>query len=381
MSATPTVSVLLPVRNAAGTIARAVAGVRAQTRTDWELVAVDDGSTDGTRELLRRAAAEDARIRLLEQPPLGLVAVLNAGLAVARGRFIARLDADDECHPGRLAAQAACLEAEPEVGLVSCWVGFGGDRTANAGYALHVDWLNALVTPEQIVLNRFVESPLAHPSVMFRRELVERHGGYRDGDFPEDYELWLRWLEAGVRMAKVPRELLTWHDAPGRLSRTDPRYDPEAFFRVKAGYIAKELARLSAGRPDEGRPRGSELARDPGAAGASTPVGSRASSLPEGRGAGAIARPVWIWGAGRPTRKRAAHLAAHGVTIAGYIDVDVKKTGKVVGGVPVVGPEALPPAGTVFVLGYVSSRGARDLIRAELTRRGYVEGRDFLMCA
>lgn len=334
----PAISVILPVRNAAVTIARAVGSVQAQTRGDWELVVVDDGSTDGTREWLRCAAADDARIRLVEQPAHGLVPALNAGLASAHGRFIARLDADDECHPERLAAQTAWLEANPHTGLVSCLVGYGGDRAANAGYALHVDWLNSLVTSEQIALNRFVESPLAHPSVMFRRELVERHGGYRDGDFPEDYELWLRWLDAGVVMAKVPRELLTWHDAPGRLSRTDPRYDPEAFFRVKAEYVALHLGRSGH-------------------------------------------REVWIWGAGRPTRKRAAHLEAHGLKIAGYIDVDAKKTGKVVAGVPVIGPEALPPPGRIFVLGYVSSRGARELIRAALAGRGYAEGRDFLMCA
>lgn len=333
-----TVSVLLPVRNAVATISRAVANVQAQTHSDWELVVVDDGSTDGTREWLRRAAAADGRIRLVEQPARGLVTALNAGLAAVRGRFIARMDADDECHPERLAAQADWLEANPQTGLVACLVGYGGDRAANAGYALHVDWLNSLVTAEAIALNRFVESPLAHPSVMFRRELVERHGGYRDGDFPEDYELWLRWLDAGVAMAKVPRELLTWHDAPGRLSRTDPRYDPEAFFRVKAEYVARHLGRNGH-------------------------------------------REVWIWGAGRPTRKRAAHLGVHGVRIAGYIDVDAKKTDKLVGGVPVIAPEALPPPGSRLVLGYVSSRGARELIRAELTQRGYAEGRNFLMCA
>jgi glycosyltransferase involved in cell wall biosynthesis len=333
-----TVSVLLPVRNAAATIARAVTSVQAQTHGGWELVVVDDGSTDGTREWLRRAAEADARIRLVEQPARGLVPALNAGLAAARGRFIARLDADDECHPDRLTAQADWLEANPRTGLVSCLVGYGGDRAANTGYALHVDWLNSLGTEEEIALNRFVESPLAHPSVMFRRGLVERHGSYRDGDFPEDYELWLRWLDAGVVMAKVPRELLTWHDAPGRLSRTDPRYDPGAFFRVKAEYLARHLGRNGH-------------------------------------------REVWIWGAGRPTRKRAAHLAAHGVRIAGYIDVDAKKAGKAVGGVPVIAPEALPPPGSRLVLGYVSSRGAREMIRSDLARRGYAEGRDFLMCA
>src|SRR6185436_16591977 len=104
------------------------------------------------------------------------------------------------------------------IGLVGCLVEFGGDRSASEGYALHVDWINALTTPDEIALNRFVESPLAHPSVMFRRELVEKHGGYRAGDFPEDYELWLRWMEAGARMGKVPRVLLTWQDGPGRLS-------------------------------------------------------------------------------------------------------------------------------------------------------------------
>lgn len=353
----------MPVRDAASTVGRAVASLQRQALRDWELVAVDDGSTDGTAAVLRGLAAADPRVRALGRPAGGIVAALNVGLAAAGGEFIARLDADDEAHPDRLAEQVALLRSDPSLGLVACRVGYGGDAVANAGYALHVAWLNSLVTAEEIALNRFVESPLAHPSVMFRRQLVARHGGYRDGDFPEDYELWLRWLEAGVRMAKVPRELLTWHDLPGRLSRTDPRYSPAAFYRMKAEYIAREVARRGGG---EG---GSELARDSG-------YGmSRAGARPQ------PARDVWVWGAGRPTRQRAAHLGAHGVTIAGYIDVDRKKTGRRVGGVPVIPPDQLPPPGRIVVLGYVASRGARDLIRAELVGRGYVEGRDFLMCA
>jgi hypothetical protein len=92
-------------------------------------------------------------------------------------------------------------------------------------------------------------------------------------------------------------------------------------------------------------------------------------------------KELLVWGAGRPTRKRTAHLEAHGVAIAGFIDIDPKKTGRAVGGRPVMSPEELPPPGAAFVLGYVASRGARELIRRELGRRGYVEGRDFLMCA
>ena len=103
-------------------------------------------------------------------------------------------------------------------------------------------WTNGLLTHEEIALARFVESPLAHPSVMFRRSLVERWGGYAEGAFPEDYELWLRWLDAGVRMEKLADPLLIWNDSPTRLSRRDPRYAAEAFYRVKARYLARWLA-------------------------------------------------------------------------------------------------------------------------------------------
>jgi hypothetical protein len=94
-------------------------------------------------------------------------------------------------------------------------------------------------------------------------------------------------------------------------------------------------------------------------------------------------RSVFVWGAGRHTRKRAAHLETHGVTIAGYIDVDAKKTGRGVGGTgaPVLAEGALPTPGKIFVLGYVNTRGARGYVREKLTARGYVEGCDFLMCA
>lgn len=358
----PRVSVVLPVRHAAGTVARAIASIRAQTFPDWELIAVDDGSSDGTREILRALARDEPRLTLIEQDHAGVAAAANAGAAAARGEFIARMDADDVSHPERLAAQVAFLDAVENrgVGVAGCLVEFGGDRAAAEGYARHVDWVNSLVTPDEIALHRFVEAPLANPSVMFRRELVARHGGYRDGEFPEDYELWLRWLDAGVRMAKVPRVLLTWHDAPTRLTRTDARYDPEAFFRVKAPWIANEVRRLGAGRfcdPTSTTQRANERVTAPPC--------------------------VWIWGAGRPARKRAAHLLAHGVSIAGYIDVDAKKTGRGLGGtgLPIIAPEALPPPGDIFVLGYVARRGVREDVRARLRARGYQEGRDFLMCA
>ncbi|MDP2138370.1 MAG: glycosyltransferase [Candidatus Didemnitutus sp.] len=336
----PLVSVVMPVHNAAATVARAVSSVQTQTLRDWELIVVDDGSTDSTREHLLEYSLNDPRLRVVTIDRRGIVAALNAGLAVATGEFVARMDADDESAPPRLAAQARFLQTNGDCGLVGCRVGFGGDRAVSAGYALHIEWINSLLTPREIALNRFVEAPFAHPSVMFRRTLVEDHGGYVEGGFPEDYELWLRWLDAGVPMAKLPEILLTWHDLPGRLSRTDKRYSPEAFYQLKAKWIAEWL------RHDV-----------------------------------VASREIWIWGAGRPTRKRAAHLAEHGIRIAGYLDIDARKTGRDVGGVPVVLPEEMPSAERCFVLSYVGNRGARDYNRNELKAAGRVEGRDFLLCA
>ena len=226
------------------------------------------------------------------------------------------------------------------MGLVACRVEFGGNREAQAGYAAYVDWTNSLLEPEAIALNRFVESPLAHPSVMFRRELVDRFGGYRQGAFPEDYELWLRWLDAGVRMAKLPEVLLTWSDPPGRLSRTDGRYSVRAFYECKLEYLARWLAANNPRHPE-----------------------------------------VIVWGAGRETRKRAELLVRHGIRIVAYVDIDPRKLGQTIHGRPVLREDDLPAPGRGFVVSCVGSRGARDDIRGRLSGRGDVEGVHFILAA
>lgn len=331
----------MPVYNGMPYLAETVACLQAQTMRDFECVVVNDGSVDDTAPFLDATARQDERFRIVHAPHGGIVAALNRGLATVRGELIARMDADDTCTPTRLALQAEFLDQHRDIGLVAACVAYDGDRETNRGFALYVDWSNQLRTPEVIYQQRFVESPLVHPSVMFRRENVTRFGGYRDGPFPEDYELWLRWLEAGIRMAKIPDQVVAWREREDRLTRVHERYTDMAFYRAKALYLARFLAKRNAAQQ----------------------------------------RPLWVWGAGRTTRKRADLLEQFGLPITGYIDINPKKIGQTIHGKPVLAPEDLPDPCRCFVLAYVGSRGARDQIAAFLDARGFVIGRDYLPAA
>ncbi|MBN2499851.1 MAG: glycosyltransferase, partial [Anaerolineales bacterium] len=233
----PAVSILLPCYNAADTLEAALASLRAQTLADFEIVAVDDGSTDDTLAVLEKWAKEDERIHIIRQPHGGIVTALNAGLATCRGEYVARMDADDLSRPERLALQAQFLDTHPEVGVVSSLVSGYPPEAIREGFQIYIEWLNSLVSDEDIRRELFVESPVAHPSVMFRKAAVLAVGGYQDFGWAEDYDLWLRLYLDGVRFGKVPQTLLDWRDQPERLTRRDRRYSLENFIRAKTHYL------------------------------------------------------------------------------------------------------------------------------------------------
>ncbi len=263
------------------------------------------------------------------------MAALNRGLFDARAPFIARMDADDRMQPERLAAQAEGLTADPALGLLATQVRLFPEEHIQAGFREYIRWQNACCDPATISDEIYIESPFAHPSVMFRRTVVQAAGGYRTGIFPEDYDLWLRLAQCGVRMAKLPRVLLDWRDSEGRLSRTDPRCSRQAFDRLRAAY----------------------LARDP-----------RLQT-----------RPLVFWGAGRKTRRRCNLLIEQGFTPIAWVDIDPRKIGNRLQGVPVVPPEWLARDARPFVLSYVTNHGAREDIASTLATMGYRRGMDFLM--
>jgi glycosyltransferase involved in cell wall biosynthesis len=333
----PTVSILMPCYNAQDTLEQALNSLAVQTLGDFEIVAINDGSTDATGRILRAWAAKDERMHILEHGHAGIVIALNAGLAACRAPYVARMDADDFAYPERLARQVAYLEANPDVDLVSCQVeGFPQD-SVRQGFRLYMEWLNALLSDADIRREIFVESPLPHPSVTFRRERVEKLGGYQDHGWAEDYDLWLRLYLDGARFAKLPQILLGWREHPERLTRVDARYSLENFLRAKAYYLA----------------RGPLAGRD----------------------------AVIIWGAGMMGRRLSKQLARQSVPLVAFVDVDPKKISRTRRGLPILAPEGLPewwgryenPA----LLAAVGARGARPLIQAQLQACGLREGTDW----
>lgn len=205
MTRSPAISAVLPVFNAEAYVREAVESILQQTFTDFELIIINDGSTDGSAAILRELAARDPRIVLVERVNDGLVSALNEGIARARADLIARMDADDVAAPERFALQYARMKAAPELGVLGSFIQLM-DKTGSA-IRLGTYPVTSMETA------RFLEEgcPLAHPTVMMRREAVLKAGGYRRiFSHCEDYDLWLRISELGFAIANVPKPLLNY---------------------------------------------------------------------------------------------------------------------------------------------------------------------------
>lgn len=330
----PEISVILPFRNASNTLQRAIESILNQTFKNFELILINDGSDDHPIDILSKY--DDPRIKTIHLPTSGIVFSLNQGINISRGQFIARMDADDYAYPDRLELQRQFLKENREIGVVSGTVTYSGDRNKKMGYALYVDWINSLKTSDQIYLNRFVESPICHPSVMIRRNLFDEYGLYKVGGFPEDYELWLRFMDQGVQFSKVDAVILDWYDDEQRLSRNHMNYDSSAFFEIKTKYFFRWYQKTFEFNP----------------------------------------RPILIWGTGKSVIEKSKYLENYNLEVVGYVDV-IRKKDHNIEGKPVFFYEDIPEG--VFLLSYVSDRKGRQLIHEFLIKNNYEEGKDFYM--
>ena len=251
----PRVSVLIPVYNAAPYLQEAVESILSQTYRDFEVIIVNDGSTDRSGKLLRKMASRDSRILLIDQPNRGIVAALNNGLQRCRGELIARMDADDVSMPERFDRQVAYLDACPEcvgVGSRVLQISPYGDILSSSGQHPDHEWIEA-------ELLKGNGAALIHPTAMFRKQAGEAVGGYQaQFQWVEDLDLFLRLAEIG-RLANLPDVLLHYRQHPDSVSR---KHGHEQHVAVTA--VVKEAHSRRGMRGDEVWRTGRRLAALPG---------------------------------------------------------------------------------------------------------------------
>ena len=215
MNQSPAISVILPVYNAEAYVREAVESILNQTFTDFELIIINDGSTDDSGVILRELAARDARIVLAERPNDGLVSALNEGIKIARAELIARMDADDVAMPERFALQHARMVQEPGLAVLGS---FFNIIDKDGSIIRLYDDLPLTPTEARSAVGGFL---VAHPAVMMRRDAVLKAGGYRKAFcHAEDYDLWLRMSDLGYAIANLPQPLLNWREHGANVSMT-----------------------------------------------------------------------------------------------------------------------------------------------------------------
>jgi GT2 family glycosyltransferase len=239
--AVPAVSVLLPVRDASPWLGASLASLWRQSFADFEVLAVDDGSTDGSGELLERAARRESRLRVFHTPHRGLPRAIAAAHRHARAPLLARHDADDLSHRERFALQVAFLRAHPRVAVLGTRLRLFPAGAVRPGMRRWVEWHNALLEHHEMAREVLVESPLAHGTALLRRSWVERVGGWLDRGWPEDLDLWIRLLEAGARFAKLPRALYGWRQHATSATWRDPAFSRERVLALKYDALARGL--------------------------------------------------------------------------------------------------------------------------------------------
>jgi len=334
------ISVIMPVHNAGEYLLDAVTSIFRQKNITFEIILVDDHSTDKAIQNLPSEFTQDVRFKLVISNRRGVVAAMAAGYAVAKGHFIARMDADDIALPHRLSEQFNYLQTHPQIGIAGGQVKIISQYDVAEGFSLYEKWLNKLCLPEDIERELFIESPIPNPTAFFRREIYELLNGYHDPEWAEDYDMWLRAHALGIKMGKPDGVLLYWREHEKRLTHCDSRYVNKLFLKAKAHYL------------------------------------SHSHHLNQ--------RKAIIWGSGPTGVYLHDILIENQVEVDAFIEVNPRRVGGVKRGLPVLHFSEIKQYtrdNNALIIGAVGARGAREEIRQTLLEMGKAEGSDFLFAA
>ncbi len=235
----PLVTVILPCHDVEAWVDAALDAILGQSWTALDVLAVDDGSRDGTRARLEARAKHDARVRVVvNERNLGLIETLNRAVADARGAYVARMDADDLCHAERIERQLALLDAYPDVGVVGtgAWTVDGEGRRVGTRPA-------RCTTPAGARFLGLLATPLVHGSLVARADVMRAHryGAGAEAAHTEDYELFTRMLASGVGLANLADELYGLRVHPDSVSRAHEEVQVENFVTCARRHLARTI--------------------------------------------------------------------------------------------------------------------------------------------
>jgi glycosyltransferase involved in cell wall biosynthesis len=328
----PTISVLMPAFNTEAYLSACLDSIRAQDFPHWELLVVDDFSTDKSREIMDRFAAKDPRIQVFSNREKGIIPALRLAYQHSKGRYITRMDSDDQMPPHKLGVMARELDKYGEGHLITGKVKYFSDEPLGNGYKRYEVWLNRLVDDNQHYADIYRECVVPSPCWMVSRADLERCGAFRSDRYPEDYDLVFRFYRAALQIRGVDQVLHYWRDRPDRASRTDPTYADNAYLKLKVPYFL-------------------ELDYD-------------------------AERPLVLWGAG-PRGKRIAKLLQAAGSPFYWICNTPSKWGQKNGGITYHKVDLLNELEKPQVIIAVGAPEDQDTILAELESRNWKRGRDF----
>lgn len=333
MKPEPKISVVMPVHNGAPFITEAVNSILNQTFTDFELIIVDDGSTDSTRIITASLERKDTRVRVFRTEAKGVVKASNFGIEKAKGRWIARLDADDIALNDRLLKQLEYAENN-NLDLIGSKAEIISDDDIGDGFKAYFAWTNGLLSHEEIQKEILSESPFIHSSIFAKKEIFRKFP-YKLENGPEDYELWLRMSRNKVKFGKVDETLVKWRYNKNGNSRSATT-DTKIFAKVKLEHL------LKCGLQEK--------------------------------------RKIVIQGAGHQGKMWLRLLLEHNLNVVGLLDVAEKRIGKKIENVQVFHLDEINRLKFDYLISAVGQKGPntkRDEIRQQLKTAGLTEQTDF----
>jgi len=245
----------MPAKNVDAFIEQTIHSILNQTISDWELIAVDDHSTDQTYTLLSTATTKDPRIKVIPNKGKGIADALQTGYQKCSGNFITRMDADDLMEPQKLQLLRQKLQSAGEGFVATGKVNYFSNQPIGDGYLKYANWLNELTDKESNFSDIYKECVIPSPCWMMYRSDLIKIGGIATGVYPEDYDLCFRMFAHQLNVTSVKKIIHQWRDYPERTSRNDPNYADNRFFDLKLSYFFqltyqkdKQLLLLGAGK-------------------------------------------------------------------------------------------------------------------------------------